>query len=76
MANAFLASVIKVWARITGDDYFAFIEQFVDAVKGELPETCLQWEDCANPHAISGESQRRSQWQLGSQHKKTKSLRR
>jgi malate dehydrogenase (oxaloacetate-decarboxylating) len=37
--------------RITGDDYFAFIEQFVDAVKEELPETCLQWEDFANPHA-------------------------
>ena len=37
--------------RITGDDYFAFIEQFVDAVKQELPETCLQWEDFANPHA-------------------------
>ena len=37
--------------RITGDDYFAFIEQFVDAVKKDLPETCLQWEDFANPHA-------------------------
>ena len=37
--------------RITGDDYFAFIEQFVEAVKQELPETCLQWEDFANPHA-------------------------
>ena len=37
--------------RITGDDYFAFIEQFVDAIKEELPETCLQWEDFANPHA-------------------------
>jgi malate dehydrogenase (oxaloacetate-decarboxylating) len=37
--------------RITGDDYFAFIEQFVQAVKEELPETCLQWEDFANPHA-------------------------
>jgi malate dehydrogenase (oxaloacetate-decarboxylating) len=37
--------------RITGDDYFAFVEQFVDAVKEELPETCLQWEDFANPHA-------------------------
>src|SRR5262245_28106033 len=37
--------------RITGDDYFAFIDQFVDAVKEELPETCLQWEDFANPHA-------------------------
>jgi malate dehydrogenase (oxaloacetate-decarboxylating) len=37
--------------RITGDDYFAFIEQFVEAVKEELPETCLQWEDFAHPHA-------------------------
>ena len=37
--------------RITGDDYFAFIDQFVNAVKEELPETCLQWEDFANPHA-------------------------
>jgi len=37
--------------RIAGDDYFAFIEQFVEAVKEELPETCLQWEDFANPHA-------------------------
>ena len=37
--------------RIAGDDYFVFIEQFVDAVKQELPETCLQWEDFANPHA-------------------------
>ncbi|MGE5213102.1 MAG: NAD-dependent malic enzyme [Nitrospirota bacterium] len=37
--------------RITGDDYFAFIEQFVEAVKEELPETCLQWEDFGNTHA-------------------------
>jgi malate dehydrogenase (oxaloacetate-decarboxylating) len=37
--------------RITGDDYFAFIEQFIAAVKEELPETCLQWEDFANTHA-------------------------
>jgi malate dehydrogenase (oxaloacetate-decarboxylating) len=37
--------------RITGDDYFAFIDQFVEAVKEELPKTCLQWEDFANPHA-------------------------
>jgi malate dehydrogenase (oxaloacetate-decarboxylating) len=37
--------------RIAGDDYFAFIEQFVGAVKEELPETCLQWEDFANAHA-------------------------
>ena len=37
--------------RITGQDYFDFIDQFVQAVKQELPETCLQWEDFATPHA-------------------------
>jgi malate dehydrogenase (oxaloacetate-decarboxylating) len=37
--------------RVTGDDYFRFIEQFVEAIKQELPQTCLQWEDFANPHA-------------------------
>src|SRR5215468_6417542 len=42
-----------VWRhkRITGDDYFAFIEQFVQGVKEELPIVCLQWEDFATPHA-------------------------
>jgi malate dehydrogenase (oxaloacetate-decarboxylating) len=37
--------------RITGQMYFDFIDQFVQAVKQELPETCLQWEDFATPHA-------------------------
>ena len=37
--------------RITGQAYFDFIDQFVQAVKKELPETCLQWEDFATPHA-------------------------
>jgi len=37
--------------RITGQDYFDFIDQFVQAVKEELPGTCLQWEDFATPHA-------------------------
>ena len=37
--------------RITGQDYFDFVDQFVQAVKQELPETCLQWEDFATPHA-------------------------
>jgi malate dehydrogenase (oxaloacetate-decarboxylating) len=37
--------------RITGQDYFDFIDQFVQAVKQEFPETCLQWEDFANLHA-------------------------
>jgi malate dehydrogenase (oxaloacetate-decarboxylating) len=37
--------------RITGQAYVDFIDQFVQAVKQELPETCLQWEDFATPHA-------------------------
>ena len=37
--------------RIGGQEYFDFIDQFVQAVKQELPEVCLQWEDFATPHA-------------------------
>jgi malate dehydrogenase (oxaloacetate-decarboxylating) len=37
--------------RIAGQPYFDFVDQFVQAVKQELPETCLQWEDFATPHA-------------------------
>ena len=37
--------------RITGQEYFDFVDQFVQAVKEELPGTCLQWEDFATPHA-------------------------
>jgi malate dehydrogenase (oxaloacetate-decarboxylating) len=37
--------------RITGQAYDDFVDQFVQAVKQELPGTCLQWEDFATPHA-------------------------
>jgi malate dehydrogenase (oxaloacetate-decarboxylating) len=37
--------------RVSGPAYFDFVEQFVQAVKQELPSTCLQWEDFATPHA-------------------------
>ena len=37
--------------RINGQDYYDFVDQFVQAVKQELPGTCLQWEDFATPHA-------------------------
>ena len=37
--------------RVTGQPYFDFVDQFVQAVKQELPETCLQWEYFATPHA-------------------------
>ncbi|MDE2149722.1 MAG: NAD-dependent malic enzyme [Gammaproteobacteria bacterium] len=37
--------------RVTGDDYLAFVDAFVDAVRTELPDVLLQWEDFAKPHA-------------------------
>ena len=37
--------------RITGQDYDEFIDAFVAAVKAELPDVLLQWEDFATPHA-------------------------
>src|ERR1700756_4142323 len=37
--------------RITGQEYFDFVDEFVQAVKQEFPATCLQWEDFATPHA-------------------------
>jgi malate dehydrogenase (oxaloacetate-decarboxylating) len=37
--------------RITGDAYDDFVDRFVQAVKQELPDTLLQWEDFANAHA-------------------------
>ncbi|WP_405774158.1 NAD-dependent malic enzyme [Streptomyces sp. NBC_00859] len=37
--------------RIGDDDYFAFVDAFVDAVRAELPDVLLQWEDFATPHA-------------------------
>src|SRR5690242_16817599 len=37
--------------RVTGQAYLDFVDQFVQAVKQELPSTCLQWEDFATPHA-------------------------
>jgi malate dehydrogenase (oxaloacetate-decarboxylating) len=37
--------------RIRGQEYFDFVDRFVQAVEQELPQTCLQWEDFATPHA-------------------------
>jgi malate dehydrogenase (oxaloacetate-decarboxylating) len=38
--------------RVTGKAYDAFIDHFVQAVKTELPNTCLQWEDFSTKHAL------------------------
>lgn len=37
--------------RITGDEYYDFVDRFVRAVKKELPDTLLQWEDFSKAHA-------------------------
>ena len=37
--------------RITGAEYYDFVDRFVDAVKAELPKACLQWEDFATHNA-------------------------
>jgi malate dehydrogenase (oxaloacetate-decarboxylating) len=37
--------------RVSGQEYFDFVDSFVQAVKKELPQTCLQWEDFATRHA-------------------------
>ncbi len=37
--------------RITGDDYYAFVDEFIQAVKLRWPKALLQFEDFAGDHA-------------------------
>lgn len=37
--------------RITGDDYYAFVDEFIQAVKTRWPDALLQFEDFAQDHA-------------------------
>lgn len=37
--------------RVTGDDYFDFVDKFVQAVKRKWPNVLLQFEDFAQAHA-------------------------
>jgi malate dehydrogenase (oxaloacetate-decarboxylating)(NADP+) len=38
--------------RVRGEDYDAFIDEFVDAVQVLYPKCCIQWEDFANFDAV------------------------
>ena len=38
--------------RISDDEYYAFIDDFVAAVRDQLPNVLLQWEDFATVHAL------------------------
>jgi malate dehydrogenase (oxaloacetate-decarboxylating)(NADP+) len=38
--------------RVRGDDYLAFVDEFVDAVEALYPHCCIQWEDFANFNAV------------------------
>ncbi|MBL9118907.1 MAG: NAD-dependent malic enzyme [Phycisphaerae bacterium] len=39
--------------RLTGQEYFDFVELFIRAVKRELPNACVQWEDFPNSIAYT-----------------------
>jgi malate dehydrogenase (oxaloacetate-decarboxylating)(NADP+) len=38
--------------RVRGDDYTAFVDEFVEAVQALYPKCCIQWEDFANFNAV------------------------
>src|SRR6202790_376151 len=38
--------------RVRGENYNAFIDEFVDAVQVLYPKCCIQWEDFANINAV------------------------
>ena len=38
--------------RVRGDEYHAFIDEFVQAATTRFPKCCIQWEDFANFNAV------------------------
>jgi malate dehydrogenase (oxaloacetate-decarboxylating)(NADP+) len=38
--------------RVRGEDYDAFVDEFVEAVQAHYPKCCIQWEDFANFNAV------------------------
>ncbi|MBL8762593.1 MAG: NAD-dependent malic enzyme [Phycisphaerae bacterium] len=47
--------------RLGGKEYFDFVDQFIQAVKKQLPNTCVQWEDFPNSIAYTLLSKYRDQ---------------
>ena len=39
-------------ARVRGDEYTSFVDEFVSAVQTLYPKCCIQWEDFANINAV------------------------
>ncbi len=39
--------------RVRGEEYSAFVEEFVTAVQALYPKCCIQWEDFANFNAVA-----------------------
>jgi malate dehydrogenase (oxaloacetate-decarboxylating)(NADP+) len=39
-------------SRVRGEPYYAFIDEFVEAVQELFPKSCIQWEDFANINAV------------------------
>jgi len=38
--------------RVRGEEYLAFVDEFVSAVQELFPKCCIQWEDFANTNAV------------------------
>jgi malate dehydrogenase (oxaloacetate-decarboxylating)(NADP+) len=38
--------------RVRGEEYLAFVDEFVDAAQQLYPKCCIQWEDFANINAV------------------------
>jgi malate dehydrogenase (oxaloacetate-decarboxylating)(NADP+) len=38
--------------RVRGEEYMAFVDEFVTAVQALYPKCCIQWEDFANINAV------------------------
>jgi malate dehydrogenase (oxaloacetate-decarboxylating)(NADP+) len=39
-------------ARVRGEEYTSFVDEFVSAVQALYPKCCIQWEDFANINAV------------------------